>query len=252
MRWSPLAATALLAGLLLAGCSTPPARHAGTTTTPAGPTLILYEVRCRLQDLDQRPLAGTCGYEFPDYTSTATTDANGTAMLRIAKGLRGTVTGSAPGHADSSVGLVVDGPKSIRFTLGDPETTDAPTASGSATVEPGPTAPGSLTSTTTASGNSTTPVVGPPRAWGDPVTVVPGGGGAEPQLAIAGDGTVYYSPLSSLYRSTDAGLSFQNISPHAAPVQDASDTAVQVAPDGSVWWTDDWPYAGSTQGCTRS
>jgi hypothetical protein len=90
----------------------------------------------------------------------------------------------------------------------------------------------------------------PPPGWAAPVTVA-GAGINEPLVTVAPDGTTYFSPTRKLFRSTDDGATWADISPPvtAAPPATSTDTSVSVAPDGTLWWTRFWPFAGPTLAC---
>ena len=91
----------------------------------------------------------------------------------------------------------------------------------------------------------------PPASTGAPVEV--GGFGNEPLLAAAPDGTLYISALQHLYRSVDGGMSWREVSTtpiYARRANVASDSSISVAPDGRLYFTFDYPYAGITATCT--
>jgi len=82
-----------------------------------------------------------------------------------------------------------------------------------------------------------------------PVTV--GAVGNEPLIAIAPDGTLYISALQHLYRSTDAGASWTSVvGPLEAQVNLNTDSSISVAPNNRLYFTFDYPYAGTTAVCT--
>jgi len=230
-------AAALAAGCIHVSVQAPPA----PSPLPPAAAPGTYRVACLVVDENRTPLpAGTCGFRFGALGADVPVDRNGTAARSVPAGLSGTLTAAAPGHASLQARLTVDGPKSVRFPL--PRLAPGATAS-------------TLTTSVGAGGpaNATDPslptvVLPKPRPWRGAVPVVADLSGGEPQVAVAPDGTVYYSPLSAVYRSTDGGHTFEDVTPNP-PVHSASDTAIQVAPDGSVWFADDWPYAGPTQAC---
>lgn len=85
-----------------------------------------------------------------------------------------------------------------------------------------------------------------------PAVVSVGIQGNEPLVAVAPDGTVYISALQFLYRSTDHGAHFTAV---PLPVESGvteykTDSDVAVDPTGRLYYTFDWPYAGSTSVCT--
>lgn len=82
-----------------------------------------------------------------------------------------------------------------------------------------------------------------------PVTV--GSGGNEPVLALAPDGTIYVSALQHLYRSTNGGSSWVATPRpiYASTLNLNSDSSLAVDPGGRLYFTFDWPFAGSTAVC---
>lgn len=78
-----------------------------------------------------------------------------------------------------------------------------------------------------------------------PVTV--GTLGNEPVIAIAPDKTLYISALQHLYRSTDGGSTWTNLpGPTESQVTLASDSSLSVAPNNRLYFSFDYPYAGTT------
>lgn len=106
--------------------------------------------------------------------------------------------------------------------------------------------PGSSVST-----SSTDPLALPQLpAFGGIVKV--GEFGNEPVIRVGPEGTIYVAALQHLYISKDHGATFKEAefrAPVAVPIY-ASDSALAVAPDGRVYISFDWPYAGSTSVCT--
>jgi hypothetical protein len=245
---APLLLALLAVGAAGAGCIQVHVDTAPTSTPEPTAAPGIYPVTCLLVDENRTPLhAGSCAYRFGTYGATVAVDGNGTAVRGVPAGLSGTLAGEAPGHAGRQASFTVDGPKSVRIAL--PRL--APGA------RPPPAAGGPAGSLSAAPGQGLAPanVSLEPRLWLPAVAVDPDGSGGEPQVAVSPDGTVYYSPLSKVYRSTDGGRSFEDVTPGladgAGPVL-AADTALAVAPDGSVWFADDWPYAGQTQACASA
>ena len=233
----------LALAILVAGCVSPAPSaptSASSEEVPAAPT-VLHEIVCRTVDPSGEALLdGACRFRFPGVDETVAVDADGAARLEVGEGLTGQVTGAAQGRLNASAALTVDGPKAVRLVL----------VRETQATQPAPKA-----------GNGPQPVAPEPaavpiesRRWLPPVTVVQSGTGSEPQVVIADDGTVYYGPADDLYRSIDGGQSFTLVTPSLAesPPTFGSDTAVQVAPDGSVWWARYWAYAGTTVGCTST
>src|SRR5438128_9080605 len=83
-----------------------------------------------------------------------------------------------------------------------------------------------------------------------PVTV--GVDGNEPLLAEAPDGTLYISALQHLYRSTNSGTSWTELlGPiYASTINLNSDSSISVDPGNRLYFTFDYPYAGTTAVCT--
>ena len=83
-----------------------------------------------------------------------------------------------------------------------------------------------------------------------PVNV--GSVGNEPIVLRASDGTLYISALQHFYRSTDGGASWTNLPgpPEASQLNLNSDSSIAVDPNNRVYFTFDYPYAGTTAVCT--
>ena len=82
-----------------------------------------------------------------------------------------------------------------------------------------------------------------------PVTV--GTTGNEPVIANAPDGTLYISALQHFYRSTDGGATWTNPpGPPESQVNLNTDSSLSVDPNNRVYFTFDYPYAGTTAVCT--
>jgi hypothetical protein len=83
-----------------------------------------------------------------------------------------------------------------------------------------------------------------------PVTV--GTVGNEPIVTAAPDGTLYISALQHMYLSTNAGASWSAIvgPPEAQQLNLASDSSISVDPGNRLYFTFDYPYAGTTAVCT--
>jgi hypothetical protein len=90
---------------------------------------------------------------------------------------------------------------------------------------------------------------------GAPVTV--GKQGNEPNMLVAPDGTLYISALQYLYVSRDNGATWKE-SPgsiystnyNQGGLQVASDSSISIDPKGRLYFTFDYPYAGTTAVCT--
>jgi len=89
-----------------------------------------------------------------------------------------------------------------------------------------------------------------PANAGSPVTV--GIHGNEPLITKAPDGTLYISALQHLYRSTDSGASWTELlGPiYASTLNLNSDSSISVDPGNRLYFTFDYPYAGTTAVCT--
>jgi hypothetical protein len=83
--------------------------------------------------------------------------------------------------------------------------------------------------------------------------VTVGTAGNEPLLAEAPDGTLYLAALANVYRSLDGGATWA-LAPIPAIAQTvlASDSSISVAPNGTLYYTFDYPYAGNTAVCTSA
>lgn len=83
-----------------------------------------------------------------------------------------------------------------------------------------------------------------------PVTV--GTKGNEPLIASAPDGTIYISALQHLYRSTDQGATWTELPGpiYSSQLNLASDSSISIDPAGRLYFTFDYPYAGTTAVCT--
>jgi len=83
---------------------------------------------------------------------------------------------------------------------------------------------------------------------GQPVTV--GTIGNEPVIVTAPDGTLYISALQHLYRSTDGGNNWTALAgPPEAQINLNTDSSLAVDPGGRLYFTFDYPYAGTTAVC---
>ena len=83
-----------------------------------------------------------------------------------------------------------------------------------------------------------------------PVTV--GVDGNEPLLAAAPDGTLYISALQHIYSSTDSGATWTELlGPiYSSSINLNSDSSISVDPGNRLYFTFDYPYAGTTAVCT--
>jgi hypothetical protein len=89
-----------------------------------------------------------------------------------------------------------------------------------------------------------------PRPAPTPVTV--GVHGNEPLIAQAPDGTLYISALQHLYSSTNSGRTWTELlGPiYASSINLNSDSSISVDPGNRLYFTFDYPYAGTTAVCT--
>jgi hypothetical protein len=87
-----------------------------------------------------------------------------------------------------------------------------------------------------------------------PKVVTVGVHGNEPLLAVAPDGTLYISALQFLYRSTDHGAhwSVVPLPPESGVTEYKTDSDIAVDPSGRLYYTFDYPYAGTTAVCTST
>ena len=83
-----------------------------------------------------------------------------------------------------------------------------------------------------------------------PITV--GVDGNEPLLAAAPDGTLYISALQHIYSSTNSGATWTELlGPiYASSINLNSDSSISVDPGNRLYFTFDYPYAGTTAVCT--
>jgi hypothetical protein len=83
-----------------------------------------------------------------------------------------------------------------------------------------------------------------------PVTV--GVNGNEPLIAEAPDGTLYISALQHIYSSTNSGATWTELlGPiFASSINLNSDSSISVDPGNRLYFTFDYPYAGTTAVCT--
>ena len=83
-----------------------------------------------------------------------------------------------------------------------------------------------------------------------PVTV--GVNGNEPLLAEAPDGTLYISALQHIYSSTNSGATWTELlGPiYSSSINLNSDSSISVDPGNRLYFTFDYPYAGTTAVCT--
>ncbi len=240
--------------LVIAGCSGPASETTnGTPSGPAGPDAVL--VTCRAVDKAGDAVAtATCHYRFPSQDADARVAANGTAAKLVAKGDRGTLFADAPGRLTARAELTITNPVTVSFTLAATTGEGASSASSSSSPQSSSGAPSSGPGATLGSGaGAPTATSVAPRSWLEPITVLQGSG-LEPHVAVDAEGRIYYAPVNDLYRSVDGGATFQLVSPtitEALPVL-GGDTSVQIAPDGSLWWSRYWGYAGGTIGCTST
>lgn len=87
---------------------------------------------------------------------------------------------------------------------------------------------------------------------GTPVTV--GTAGNEPIVMPSPDGTLYVSALQHLYVSHDDGRTWAPSpgTPYNTTLNVASDSSISIDPTGKLYFTFDYPYAGTTAVCTST
>src|SRR5438105_5006345 len=85
-----------------------------------------------------------------------------------------------------------------------------------------------------------------------PIPVTVGVHGNEPLIAAAPDGTLYISALQHIYSSTDSGATWTELlGPiYASSINLNSDSSISVDPGNRLYFTFDYPYAGTTAICT--
>jgi hypothetical protein len=85
-----------------------------------------------------------------------------------------------------------------------------------------------------------------------PIPVTVGVDGNEPLIAEAPDGTLYISALQHIYSSTDSGTTWTELlGPiYASSINLNSDSSISVDPGNRLYFTFDYPYAGTTAVCT--
>lgn len=232
------AAIALLVALALAGCTAGWSAHpdpvvapATAADTDAGAARADAPVRCTLLTRDRSPVpGGACAFAFDGASMMIPVDDQGVAVQAVRVGATGQITGSARGFAQQTLPVSVDGPVAIEMTLD---------RLADATLPPRENA-------------LEAPVPPALRRWSAPVAV--SSVANEPHVVGAPDGTLYFAPISQLWRSVDGGASWSDVTPRfptALPTL-ASDTSVSIAPDGSVWFAIGWGYAGGTIACASA
>ncbi len=219
--------------IALAGCLgddvvEPAQEEPGDSLLPPGtPT---YQIRCRVLDVDRAPPANaTCLYQFGALRVTVPVNDEGVAEYGVPVNATGKLRATAPYHIGRNVSLTADGNKSVEIILAK--------LGGTTGEDPA---------------ENETGLVLDRWRWDTPVAIASGGN--EPHVAVAEDGTIYYAPTSTLWRSKDGGKTWENVSPvipEALPTL-GSDTSLSIAPDGSVWWSRYWGYADTTIGCTST
>lgn len=83
-----------------------------------------------------------------------------------------------------------------------------------------------------------------------PVTV--GIHGNEPLITTSPDGTLYISALQHIYRSSDGGATWTELAGpiYASSLNLNSDSSISVDPGNRLYFSFDYPYAGTTAVCT--
>ena len=133
--------------------------------------------------------------------------------------------------------------------------TPGPVSSGKATTGPGssPT-PSPTPGSGTGASPSPTPSPTPSSVAVSTSSIVTvGTTGNEPGLVEAPDGTLYINALATIYRSVDNGATWTlQPEPTIAATVLASDSSTSVSPNGTLYYTFDYPYAGNTAVCTST
>jgi hypothetical protein len=82
--------------------------------------------------------------------------------------------------------------------------------------------------------------------------VTVGADGNEPLIAAAPDGTLYISALQHVYESNDSGATWTELAVpiFAGTINLNSDSSISVDPGNRLYFTFDYPYAGTTAVCT--
>ena len=107
------------------------------------------------------------------------------------------------------------------------------------------------TYTGTVTAASTTSGTVPPTS-GIPVTEV-GTSGNEPVIVRSPDGTMFISALQHMYKSTDDGATWTAVTtPITAQENLNTDSSMSVDSTGRLYFTYDYPYAGTTTTCTST
>ena len=91
-----------------------------------------------------------------------------------------------------------------------------------------------------------------PTPTPSPTPVTVGVDGNEPLVAAAPDGTLYISALQHIYSSTDSGATWTELlGPiYSSSINLNSDSSISVDPGNRLYFTFDYPYAGTTAVCT--
>src|SRR6267378_3286790 len=91
-----------------------------------------------------------------------------------------------------------------------------------------------------------------PKPTPAPTPVTVGAHGNEPLIAAAPDGTLYISALQHIYTSSDSGATWVELPGpiYASSLNLNSDSSISVDPGNRLYFTFDYPYAGTTAVCT--
>ena len=91
-----------------------------------------------------------------------------------------------------------------------------------------------------------------PATSGIPVSTV-GSAGNEPVIVRSPDGTMFISALQHMYRSTDDGTTWTTVTTPATAQENLNtDSSMSVDSTGRLYFTYDYPYAGTTTTCTST
>jgi hypothetical protein len=217
--------------LVAAGCveSTAPKAGVKKLRSPSSTGSLVpdpIELICTIVDEEGKGLKGAmCHFDLDLFTADVPVADDGRASFNVARNATGTVSATAPGRVDKAAFVRAAEPTAARFVL-EPRDPKSPLVRAASA---------------------------PSRTWTQGVTV--NTGLVEAQLVLDSKGTIYYTPGMNLYRSLDGGVTWKDITPtvpSTSPPMLASDSAVFVAKDDSVWFTRWINYFLPAIGCTST